>query len=581
MSEYQILDATLALPSLTPTDKRRLWKHRETLRDEGVSVLKLAAAVDWTTTQQPKEFGALLDTWPLPSIEGTLELLSSLSVIPCVRHFACRAVDAASDSDICRYLPQLVQAIRYDIPGPNAPVLSVLLRRASLCPRLASALHWGLQCESEDPEKGHLFIRGHQRLLETLAKSPEGSIGHKIMKMLELQKRFAVALRSLANRIRDKKDRADRKTERLRELLVSSQISPSGHLEGSDSLQLTNFQQPVPLPIAPYGLLLGIVPEKSYVVRSSQYPLVLACRVLVAPSYRSEYRQQPFEDDDNRDDIHDFWGTTNLNDLKEKGYKEILKRYLFKSGDDLRQDQLVTQIVRLIRDLLAGYGSDYRLTMYDVIPFSRSDGLVEFVEKSEAISSIKKSYPTLRHYFAAYSSDSNGSLGFPKSILDTFIRSCSGYSVITFLLGVGDRHLDNLLLCEDGRLFHVDFGFILGDDPKPFPPPMKLCSEMIEGLGGIGSEGYTTFQLMCCQCFRCIRRHSELISDVLLVMAHSGIKGFRSDPFGVIGRVQEKFQLGLPEVEAEAFLLDIIGVSANALFPAVVDKFHEWALYWK
>lgn len=46
------------------------------------------------------------------------------------------------------------------------------------------------------------------------------------------------------------------------------------------------------------------------------------------------------------------------------------------------------------------------------------------------------------------------------------------------------RHLDNLLLTDDGRIFHVDFGFILGRDPKPFPPPMKLCKEMVEAMGG-------------------------------------------------------------------------------------------------
>jgi hypothetical protein len=55
--------------------------------------------------------------------------------------------------------------------------------------------------------------------------------------------------------------------------------------------------------------------------------------------------------------------------------------------------------------------------------------------------------------------------------------------VIAFFC-VFSRHLDNLLLTDDGRLFHVDFAFILGRDPKPFPPPMKLCKEMVEAMGG-------------------------------------------------------------------------------------------------
>lgn len=58
------------------------------------------------------------------------------------------------------------------------------------------------------------------------------------------------------------------------------------------------------------------------------------------------------------------------------------------------------------------------------------------------------------------------------------------------------RHLDNLLLRDDGRLFHVDFGYILGRDPKPFPPPMKLCKEMVEAMGG--AERYIeTSKIVC------------------------------------------------------------------------------------
>ncbi|CAI9756282.1 unnamed protein product [Fraxinus pennsylvanica] len=43
---------------------------------------------------------------------------------------------------------------------------------------------------------------------------------------------------------------------------------------------------------------------------------------------------------------------------------------------------------------------------------------------------------------------------------------------------------------DDDSLFHVDFGFILGRDPKPFPPTMKLCKEMVEAMGR--AERYLT-----------------------------------------------------------------------------------------
>lgn len=36
-----------------------------------------------------------------------------------------------------------------------------------------------------------------------------------------------------------------------------------------------------------------------------------------------------------------------------------------------------------------------------------------------------------------------------------------------------------------GHLFHIDFGYILGHDPKPYPPPMKIVEDMIAAMSNV------------------------------------------------------------------------------------------------
>lgn len=129
----------------------------------------------------------------------------------------------------------------------------------------------------------------------------------------------------------------------------------------------------------------------------------------------------------------------------------------------------------------------------------------------------------------------------------------AGYSVLTYVLGVGDRHLDNLMLAPDGTLgcwlslnkghfFHVDFGYILGRDPKPYPPPVKVCKEMVDAMGGTGSPHYARFQSLCYTAFIGLRKNANLILNLFALMVNAGIQDIQLEPDKAVWKVSSVYK---------------------------------------
>jgi len=270
--------------------------------------------------------------------------------------------------------------------------------------------------------------------------------------------------------------------------------------------------------------------------------------------------------------------------------KKWVKKIMFKEGDDLRQDQLVLQLIILMDSILKRYGLDLMLTPYQVSALSTNDGFVEFVECASNVSAVLKDHNNdMMEYFRKHAPNTDGdqasggfgphnSYGIKPEVLENYIRSCAGYCVITYILGIGDRHLDNLMVNKDGRLFHIDFGFILGKDPKPFTAPMRICKEMVEGMGGNGSVGFQSFRSKCCQAYKILRRHAKLIINLLYLMTDSGIKDLTGDPQFAILKVEQKFQAMMDDEQAEEHFLNLIDESVSALFPVVWEKLHKMAI---
>ena len=149
--------------------------------------------------------------------------------------------------------------------------------------------------------------------------------------------------------------------------------------------------------------------------------------------------------------------------------------------------------------------------------------------------------------------------------------------MISYLLGIGDRHLENLMIDHTGHVFHIDFGFILGKDPKPMPPPMKLCKEMVDAMG----PGYDLFKRKCQEVFTHLRKHCRLIVNLFYLMIHSNLTGLQGDSLKILDKLYERFKINMTDEEAEHYILDLITESVNALMPQIMEKIHVWAAYWR
>jgi len=145
-------------------------------------------------------------------------------------------------------------------------------------------------------------------------------------------------------------------------------------------------------------------------------------------------------------------------------------------------------MVAMMDHLLKQVRLDFKFTPFKVLAASPDDGILEFVPSDTITVAQNKNNGNLHAYLTSLDSNQEKQ----KAILDTYLWSCAGYAVATYLLAIGDRHLENLMVKPNGQFFHLDFGFILGRNPpgKSKYSLIRLNAEMIRGMGGQQSAGY-------------------------------------------------------------------------------------------
>ncbi|CAE7791595.1 pikE [Symbiodinium microadriaticum] len=206
------------------------------------------------------------------------------------------------------------------------------------------------------------------------------------------------------------------------------------------------------------------------------------------------------------------------------------------------------QLISLMDGLLKKVNLDLGLLTYGILATGPTDGVMEFVRGSMPISAVLSSYGnSILTYLKHHNPDSKGPLGMKAEAMDMFVRSCASSCVVTYILGIGDRHLDNVMIRTNGQLFHIDFGFIFGRDPKPLPPPFRFTRQMADAMGGEDSEHYKRFKAYCCQAYNWLRKSANLILNLLSLMVDAGIPDLsvHQEPQAVLKKVEQKFRLDL------------------------------------
>ena len=166
-----------------------------------------------------------------------------------------------------------------------------------------------------------------------------------------------------------------------------------------------------------------------------------------------------------------------------------------------------------------------------------------------------------------------------KDVMDTYVRSCAGYSIITYLLGVGDRHLDNLLLHPEGYFLHCDYSFILGQDPKTYLP-MRIAENMVLGMGGRNGDNFAKFLSLAGAAFVALRRHSNvrLLMSLIRNVTSADLPDVSKNqsPEDALMSMRYRFRLDLDEIAALSFIERLIESSIDSKIWIAVDAIHQF-----
>jgi len=257
-----------------------------------------------------------------------------------------------------------------------------------------------------------------------------------------------------------------------------------------------------------------------------------------------------------------------------------------KSNDDLRQEVFVMQMIHFYKSVFAQAKLPLWLKTYRILSTDNSTGLLELLTDATSLDGLKKApgYPTeggLRKYFElVYGSPVSKAF---KAAQTNFMQSLAAYAIVSYLLGLKDRHNGNIMIDTRGHLIFIDFGFAFGMKPgHEFSfekAPFKLTKEYVEVMDGVGSPCYKEFERLFVAGFTEARKNSQIALGLVEIMMYkSNYPCFSGSRYGngraLIG-FEKRLMLRTRDSKVKAKALKLIRKSRRNFGTYLYDVFQK------